>query len=97
LILLAAATPREDKEVVMPASTPAATLLSHEFLALRCHLIDLAAMLDRIDRAGGVAADDPRWLSIRRGLDVLAAPGPNRAAQVQMVFSLPYEQEAAGG
>jgi hypothetical protein len=81
----------------MPASTPAATLLSHEFLTLRCHLIDLAAILDRIDRAGGVAADDPRWLWIRRGLEILAGPGPDRTAQVQMVFSLPYDQEAARG
>ncbi len=81
----------------MPASTPAATLLGHEFLALRCRLIDLAAILDRIDRAGGVAADDPRWLSIRRGLDILSAQGPNRTAELQMAFSLPYEPAAAGG
>ena len=34
----------------MPASTPAATLLANEFLALRCRLIEVAAILDRIER-----------------------------------------------
>jgi hypothetical protein len=81
----------------MPASTPAGTLLGVELLAIRFRLIELAATLDRIDRAGGVAADDPRWLPIRRSLEILAARGPNRAAQVQMAFSLPHELKAAGG
>ncbi len=81
----------------MSASTPADALLASEFLAIRCRLIELAAILDRIDRAGGVAADDPHWLPIRRSLELLAAAGPNRAAQVQMAFSLPYEGKAASG
>ncbi len=81
----------------MPASTPAGTSLGGEFLAIRCRLIELAAILDRIDRAGGVAADDPQWLQIRRSLEILAADGPNRAAQVQMAFSLPYEERTSGG
>jgi hypothetical protein len=80
----------------MPASTPADTLLAGEFLAIRCRLIELAAILDRVDRAGGVAADDARWLPIRRSLELLAANGPNRAVQVQMAFSLPHEEKAAG-
>ena len=33
--------------------------LDREFLGVRCRLIELAASLDRIDRAGG-ASDDPR-------------------------------------
>jgi hypothetical protein len=85
----------------MPASTSAGTLLAGEFLAIRCRVIELAAILDRIDRAGGVAADDPQWLPIRRSLEILAAHGPTRAAQVQMAFSLPddvpSEENAAGG
>ena len=81
----------------MPASTPAGTLLGTEFLAIRCRVIELAAILDRIDRAGGVAAEDPQWLPIHRGLEILAAHGPNRAARVQMAFSLPDEEKTAGG
>ena len=81
----------------MPASTPAGTSLEGEFLGIRCRLIELAAVLDRIDRAGGVAADDARWLQIRRSLEILAAAGPNRAVQVQMAFSLPYEAKPSSG
>jgi hypothetical protein len=76
----------------MPASIAAPVSLDREFLGIRCRLIELAAALDRIDRAGDSAAGDPRTAQIRRSLEVLAGGGPHRAEQVQMVFSLPYEK-----
>ena len=39
----------------------AADVLDRDFLSMRCRLIELAAALDRIDRAQGSAADDPGW------------------------------------
>ena len=63
-----------------------------EFLGIRCRLIELAAALDRIDRAKASAVSDPRTAQIRRSLEILAGNGPNRAEEVQMVFSLPYEK-----
>lgn len=75
----------------MAASVPSASVLDREFLGVRCRLIELAAALDRLDRAGG-ASDDPRRQQIRRGIERLLAESPHRASQVQMEFSLPYEE-----
>jgi hypothetical protein len=76
----------------MPASAAAPASLDREFLGIRCRLIELAAALDRIDRAKDSAAGDPRWAQVRRSLEILAGDGPHRAEQVQIVFSLPYEK-----
>lgn len=76
----------------MPIPIPAADVLDREFLGIRCRLIDLAAALDRIDRAEGAPAGDPRWSQIRRSLEILGGSAPNRAEQVQLAFSLPYEE-----
>jgi hypothetical protein len=81
----------------MPAPTPVAQPLDREFLGIRCRLIELAASLDRIERAGSPAVDDARVHQIRRSLEVLAANAPDRAEQVQLVFSLPYEKGLAIG
>ncbi len=68
-------------------------VLDREFLAIRCRLVDLAAALDRIDRAEGSVAADPRIERIRQGLDVLGSDAPDRAERIQMVFSLPYKDD----
>jgi hypothetical protein len=73
----------------MPCSV--SNKLDVEFLGIRCRLIELAASFDRIDRAGGVPAGDPRLAQIHRSLEVIAGNSPDRAEQVQMAFSLPYE------
>ncbi len=73
----------------MPDST-ALNVLNREFLAIRCRLVDLAAALDRVDRADGRATDDPRWRQLQQAVGVLADPDGNRAERVQMAFSLPY-------
>jgi hypothetical protein len=72
-------------------------MLDREFLGLRCRLIDLAASLDRIDRAEGAVADDPRRDRIRRSLEILASPAGNRAEQLQQLFSLPYDHDWMAG
>ena len=71
----------------MPVSRSADQVMDREFLAIRSRLIELAAALDRIGRANGAAADDPRWLQIRRSLGILMADAPRRAEQVQEAFS----------
>jgi hypothetical protein len=76
----------------MTVSTNALDVLNREFLSVRSKLIDVAAALDRVGRAGG-ACDDPRVGQIRRSLELLAQPREtaDRAEQVQMIFSLPYD------
>ena len=75
----------------MPVPLPAQKALDLEFLGARCRLIDLAAALDRIDRAAGGVAGDPRLTQIRRSLEILADDSSDRAERIQLEFSLPYE------
>jgi hypothetical protein len=69
----------------------AADVLDREFLQIRAGLIDVAAALDRIDRAVGSAGDDPHLEKIRQAAQVLAGEAPHRAERVQSLFSLPYQ------
>jgi len=71
----------------------AAEVLDREFLGIREKLLDIAASLDRIERAASPIADDPRLENIRRGLEILAAEGSDRAEQLQLIFSLPYDEK----
>ena len=77
----------------MPTPVPGPEMLNREFLGIRSRLIDLAASLDRIDRAEGAAADDQRFDRIRRSLEILSRPEGNRAERLQQLFSLPYEHD----
>lgn len=70
---------------------PAAKALDQFFLDARARLLDLAAILDRLDRGGGVAAD-PRMTRIHEALAALQAEGPGRAAAIQQIFSLKYDE-----
>jgi len=65
-------------------------VLDGYFLEARSKLLDLAAILDRIDRGGGVTGD-PRLARIRQAIDLLREDGVDRAEKVQTVFSLPYD------
>ena len=56
------------------------------FMDARCKLIDLAAFMDRVDRASG--PEDFRMTEFRKALQALAAP-QSRAAQVLLTLSDP--------
>ena len=75
----------------MPIPFSANEVLDREFLAARAKLIELAAILDRIDRAEGDTADDARLTQIRQSFELLATDGTGRAERVQAIFSLPYD------
>lgn len=70
---------------------PAATALDAFYLEARSRLLDVAAILDRIDRGSGTTKGDPRLDTIQRALTVLAEPSEGRAERIQTIFSLPYE------
>ena len=76
----------------MPTSSTAANILDREFLDIRSKLIDLAASLDRIKRAQGSIANDPRMDKITKALQILASQTPSRTEQIQILFSLPYDE-----
>ncbi|NLF08062.1 MAG: hypothetical protein GX594_08790 [Pirellulaceae bacterium] len=75
----------------MTTTTTASKTLDGEFLGIRCRLIELAASMDRIERSDGPSGD-PRIDKIRRGLEIIASDSPDRAERVQLVFSLPYDE-----
>jgi hypothetical protein len=73
---------------------PAARALDQFFLDARCRLLDVAAILDRVDRGAdaAAAAADPRMARIRQAVEILLA-GPGRAEQIQKIFSLDYDPD----
>jgi len=80
----------------MPIPLSANEVLDREFLTARGKLVELAAILDRIDRADGDLADDARLAQIRRSFELLAEDAADRAVadraeRVQAIFSLPYD------
>jgi hypothetical protein len=68
-------------------------VLDREFLEARAKLLDLAAVMDRIDRAGGNVENDPRLPRLRQALEIIGGSEPDRAEQVQLLFSLPYDEQ----
>ena len=76
----------------MPTLLTASEVLDRELLAMRAKLIELGAFLDRLDRAAGSVADDPRLEKIRQSLQLLAGDAPDRAEKIQLLFSLSYRE-----
>jgi hypothetical protein len=68
-------------------------ILDREFLELRSKLLDIAASLDRIDRAPGDIAADDRMRRLSRGIEILASDRPDRASSIQQLFSRQYDQQ----
>jgi hypothetical protein len=70
---------------------PAAKALDTYFLETRAKLLELAAILDRIQRGAGEVAKDPRLGKVREALDVLKDGSSGRAERIQQIFSLQYD------
>jgi hypothetical protein len=68
-------------------------VLNRYFLEMRCKVLEVAASLDRMDRAesAGNGAVDPRVKKLQQAVGVLLDPGPGRAERVQMIFSRDYD------
>jgi len=68
-------------------------VLDRDFLETRGRILEVAASLDRIDRAPGRAheAPDRRLAQLRQAIEALLEPGPGRAETVQRLFSLDYD------
>ena len=77
----------------MVTPLPATQALDRYFLEARSKLLDLAAILDRIDRGDNVSAvaEDPRLERVRQALEVLHDETESRAERVQQIFSLDYD------
>jgi len=77
----------------MPPLPSAPEVLNREFLEIRCKILELAAAFDRLERADGSVDDDPRLARLREAISVLLEASPDRAEQVQMIFSRTYDDD----
>ncbi len=70
-------------------------VLDRDFLELRGKILEVAATLDRLDRAPGHHVQgrppDRRLAQLHQALEALLEPGPGRAETVQHIFSLDYD------
>lgn len=71
----------------------AAAVLDRDFLETRSRILEIAAALDRHDRAPGRVGEHPdrRLFQLRQAIEALLEPGPGRAETIQRIFSLEYD------
>ena len=69
-------------------------VLDREYLEIRGKILEVAASLDRLERAAGDVAQDPRMALMHEGLQIALQPndaqGDSRAKQIQLLFSREY-------
>jgi hypothetical protein len=70
-----------------------ADVLDQEFLPIRAKLLEVAASLDRLDRAGGSLTSESRLTQVHAAIQVLLQPECDRAEQIQLIFSRPFEDD----
>ena len=66
---------------------PRGKVVDQYFMEHRAKLIDVAAFLDRLDRAGGDGGDDFRVAAFRKAISILAETEPGRARRVLELLS----------
>ena len=76
----------------MTAPRASDVVLEQEFLPLRAKILEIAAALDRLDRASGESRRDGRRGRIEQGIRLLLEEKPMRAEQVQLLFSREYDE-----
>jgi hypothetical protein len=76
----------------MATNAPAQSVLDRHYLEIRCRILDLAAMLDRVERSPDASAQlaDLRMELIKQGMNILLSSGNDRAERVQLLFSDEY-------
>jgi hypothetical protein len=77
----------------MSDSRTATVVFEQEFLPIRAKLLEVAAALDRIDRSKGTISSDRRRTQVQAAIQVLLRPEDDRAEQIQLIFSRPYEDD----
>ena len=83
--------------VAIPSPKPSRALVDEYFIENRTRVLEVAAFLDRLDRAGGDGGDF-RVRALREALDVLAAPADGaraRVERIQLLLSDPTEEPLA--
>jgi hypothetical protein len=68
-------------------------VFEQEFLPIRAKLLEVAASLDRLDRARGSLTPESRLKQIQAAINVLLRPEDDRAEHIQLIFSRPFEDD----
>lgn len=77
----------------VPSQLRPSELIDEYFIENRTRLLEVAAFLDRLDRAGAAGTPDHRMEAFREALDALGAPdGASRTERVQLIFSDPTQE-----
>jgi hypothetical protein len=71
----------------------ATEVFDQELLPIRAKLLEVAASLDRIDRANGSVGTDARRTQVQAAIQVLLRPEDDRAEQIQLIFSRQYADD----
>jgi hypothetical protein len=77
----------------MTKARNSADVFDQEFLPIRAKLLEVAASLDRLDRTDGRLAAESRLKQIRAAIEVLLRSDDDRAEEIQLIFSRPYEDD----
>jgi hypothetical protein len=68
-------------------------VFDQEYLPIRARLLEVAAALDRLDRADGTLRNDARRAQVQQAIQVLLDDDDDRAERIQLIFSRPYEDD----
>ncbi|MDA7875269.1 hypothetical protein N9Z58_00820 [bacterium] len=70
-------------------------ILDREFLEIRAKILEVAAALDRIERAEGDVSGEPRMALIAEAIKIIASghSDPIRAEKIQLLFSRTYDEQ----
>lgn len=79
-------------QAALPSPKSERELVDEYFIENRTRLLDIAAYLDRLDRAGGGERPDFRMRAFREALQVLCSGDYPRTERVQMVLSDPTSE-----
>ena len=66
-------------------------VFEQEFLPIRAKVLEVAASLDRLDRASGSLKSEAKREQIYAAIEALLRPEQDRAEQVQLIFSRPFD------
>ena len=70
-------------------------VLNREFLEVRAKILEIAASLDRIQRAEGDVSKEKEYQLIKSAIELIAteSESPIRAEKIQLLFSREYDPE----
>ena len=67
-------------------------ILDREYLELRAKILQIAASLDRLDRADGNVDEDEKMELVRKAISILTTDDTRRAERIQLHFSRHYDE-----